>query len=1131
MHNTPPPNVPSDPTARRSSVVPLASAVGGGQSPSAPPTPGTTDHVPTILGENPFARPVVASFALPPGSTLGHFEIVGPLGAGGMATVFKAKDLTLGREVALKILPPTLAADPDAVSRFKFEARAAAKLNHDHVARVFFIGEDQGLHFIAFEFVDGRTLRDLIDLDGPIPPADAVRYMLDVAVGLQHAAEKGVVHRDVKPSNIIVTPTGRAKLIDMGLARSVDPHSVNGQVTQSGMTLGTFDYISPEQAIDPRRADIRSDIYSLGCTFYHALAGQTPVPDGNAARKLAAHQAESPVDPRLINPNIPDELAAVLDRMMTKLPAHRYQTAAELIADLNRVAVPMGLASGVSESNAHTASAPSASPSGKNTLAFLSLTVAVVAMSVAVVILVVTNGGHQSASLPPPPWADSPRPTVPAELVTPDTTPALPPKTSAQVLVVNVTELMKALKDNVPKIKLAGGQYDLTGEAGAVLSNKVVELDSPDGALLKLTAAPRGDKATDPRPGTLTFHKCEVVRLKGVRVDFSHTGDTPRGIGLLFQDVSSVDVSDCRFTVSSAGAMDGVMLAFTRVGSLTARHGFFQSKSWAAVELSGGVKAAFDECGFIVGRAAIEVVPAAELMTTPVVLTHATFLLNNTAAAVNVLKGGRCDMTASNSLFAAPVTTDMGMMTDRKAVLRSAETSDGSTFTIPDKVTCAVFGVEPPAVGHTPVLLPASPWASSPRTDSENVFAALELNTKLPLLRVGKEKDDILGVREWNSQRKVYTTWPLSTLARPNEAIWFPKMTPEEKAVNAENVFADLKEAVAYLKGKGTLRVRGRGVILMPSLVLDAGTRSITVMPDEDSAPILTPAKGGDRRETTLFRLEAGELRLEGLQFNVKPGEVADAAAVVSMTGGKKCEMRKCVLTLDEGNAERHAVVASFSDVGKVMVAKEFTDQPTVTLQDCFVRGRGGVARAEASVTATVNLNNVGVATEGAPAFDFGPPARAATVTVNLTHVTAALAAPLFDVRATRRPDDKPTVKVDLRVDNSLFVVLDNITEPFIRATGVDPTATDRQLVWTTTGGNAFGGWATFAEVLADDSTEPKKWDAAEWRKWSGEPESVSVQLKKPPASRSTARLTDLEPSDGTTAGVNLKSLVGLLPE
>jgi len=1100
--------------------------VGGGQPP-ATLIPGTTDHVPTILGENPFARPVVTTFVLPPGSTLGHFEIVGPLGAGGMATVFKAKDLTLGREVALKILPPTLAADPDAVSRFKFEARAAAKLNHDHVARVFFIGEDQGLHFIAFEFVDGRTLRDLIDLDGPISPAAAVRFMLDVAVGLQHAADKGVVHRDVKPSNIIITPNGRAKLIDMGLARSVDPHSVNGQVTQSGMTLGTFDYISPEQAIDPRRADIRSDIYSLGCTFYHALTGQTPVPDGNAARKLAAHQAESPVDPRLINPTIPDELAAVLDRMMTKLPAHRYQTAGELIADLNRVAVAMGLAPGASETSATAATVPSASPSGKNTLAVLSLVVAVVAMSVAVVVLVVANGGRQSASLPPPPWGDSPpRPTGPVDPFTPDTASTPAPRAPAQVSVANVTELVKALKDNVPKIILAGGQYDLTTEVGAVLTNKAVEVDAPDGARLVLLASPRGDKPTDPRPGTVTFLRCESVKLRGLRVEFSHAVDSPRGVGLLFQDVGSVDVSDCRFTVPSAGVADGALLELTRVGGLTVRHGFFQSKGLAAVELIGGVKAEFTECGFIAGRAAIEVAAAVEPTPTPVTLTHATFLLNNTAAAVNVLKGGRCDLTAGHTLFAAPASaTDM---TDRKVVLRSTETVDGSTFTIPGGTTCAVFGVEPPAVGNSPVQLPASPWATPTRIDAENPFVALELNTKMPLVRVGKEKDDILGVREWNGLRKVYPS--LSALARPDVAVWFPKMPVEEKALHAENVFADLKEAVAYLKGKGTLKVHGRGVIPMPSLVLDAGTRLITVTPDDDSAPILTPDKGGDRRETTLFRLEAGELRLEGLQFVVKPVKSADAAAVVSMTGGKKCVMQKCAVSLDEGDSQ-HTAVVSFADVGKLMVAKEFSEQPSVTLENCFVRGRGGVARAEAAVTATVTLNNVGVATEGSPAFDFGPPARTATVSVNLTHVTAALAAPLLDVRATRRPDDKPMAKFDLHADNCLFVALDSTTEPLFRTTSLDPTAIDRPLAWSTTGGNVFGGWTTFAELMADESTEAKKWDAGEWRKWSGEPESTPVLLKKPPTSRAAARPADLEPADATTAGVVLKQLSVLMPE
>src|SRR5205814_10139685 len=148
----------------------------------------------------------------------------------------------------------------------------------------FFCGEDQGLHFIAFEFVEGDNLRTLLDRRGRLPVIEALHYMLQVATGLAHASARGVVHRDVKPSNVIITPTGRAKLVDMGLARTVERNG-NAELTQSGVTLGTFDYISPEQALEPRDADVRSDIYSLGCTFYHLLTGRTPAPERTAPKK------------------------------------------------------------------------------------------------------------------------------------------------------------------------------------------------------------------------------------------------------------------------------------------------------------------------------------------------------------------------------------------------------------------------------------------------------------------------------------------------------------------------------------------------------------------------------------------------------------------------------------------------------------------------------------------------------------------------------------------------------------------------------------------------------------------------------------------------------------------------------
>src|SRR5262249_22702928 len=167
--------------------------------------------------------------------------------------------------------------------------------------------------------------------------------------GLAHAAGRGVVHRDIKPSNIIITPTGRAKLVDMGLARHLEKHD-DRALTQSGVTLGTFDYISPEQALEPRDADVRSDIYSLGCTFYHMLTGQPPVPEGTAAKKLHHHQHLPPLDPRQLNPDIPDDVAAILARMMAKEPRDRYQRAEHLVMHLIQVAQKVGAPAEVPES-------------------------------------------------------------------------------------------------------------------------------------------------------------------------------------------------------------------------------------------------------------------------------------------------------------------------------------------------------------------------------------------------------------------------------------------------------------------------------------------------------------------------------------------------------------------------------------------------------------------------------------------------------------------------------------------------------------------------------------------------------------------------------------------------------------
>jgi len=279
------------------------------------------------------------------GCKLGHFQLEEFVGGGGMGAVFRAVDTLLGRTVAVKVLSREQSVDEETVRRFRNEAQSAARLDHENVARVYFVGEDQGWYFIVFEFIEGENIRDLVQRDGPLPLEDAINYVIQISEALGHAAERNVVHRDIKPSNVLVTPTGRAKLVDMGLARLHQVHDPDGDLTASGVTLGTFDYISPEQARDPRSADVRSDIYSLGCTFFYMLTARPPFPEGTVLQKLLSHTSDEPPDPRIFRPDLPDEVSAVVLKMLAKQPAQRYRDPGELIAALLLVADRLGLRS------------------------------------------------------------------------------------------------------------------------------------------------------------------------------------------------------------------------------------------------------------------------------------------------------------------------------------------------------------------------------------------------------------------------------------------------------------------------------------------------------------------------------------------------------------------------------------------------------------------------------------------------------------------------------------------------------------------------------------------------------------------------------------------------------------------
>lgn len=269
----------------------------------------------------------------PTGVTLGHFVIEARIGTGGMGSVFLAKDSRLDRTVALKVLSPGLSRDRSSVLRFQNEAQAAARLDHENVARVFYFGEDRGLHFIAYEYITGINVRDRIRQKGRLDPGEAVTFTLQIASALNHTSSAGIVHRDIKPSNIIITPTGRAKLVDLGLARKQSDDDSN-ELTTAGTTLGTFDYISPEQAKDPRNVDVRSDLYSLGCTLYHMLAGEPPYPEGTVLQKLLDHQGTDPPDPCKKNRRVPPALGVVVQKMMASDPRKRYATPDDLTRDL-----------------------------------------------------------------------------------------------------------------------------------------------------------------------------------------------------------------------------------------------------------------------------------------------------------------------------------------------------------------------------------------------------------------------------------------------------------------------------------------------------------------------------------------------------------------------------------------------------------------------------------------------------------------------------------------------------------------------------------------------------------------------------------------------------------------------------
>ncbi|MDW8243813.1 MAG: serine/threonine-protein kinase [Thermogemmata sp.] len=913
----------------------LVGAEGGRVDPALPAGElANTDDAPTVI-TRPAGAGQGAASGRPPlaGRRLGHFELLEAIGSGGMAAVIKARDLELGRMVALKILPPEAAQDTESIARFKQEARAAALLDHENIARVYFCGEDQGLHFIAFEFVEGDNLRTLIERRGPLPAAECVHYLLQVAAGLHHAWERGVVHRDIKPSNIIITPDGRAKIVDMGLARLYDA-SFDGGMTQSGVTLGTFDYISPEQALDPRRTDVRSDIYSLGCTFYHALTGRPPVAEGTAASKLYAHQHVEPIDPRVLNPSIPDELALILARMMAKDPARRYQTPLELIADLKGLAERLQLRVDTTDTAVQVTPGtaellPRSWP--VHPLWFGLLTAAVLLLAVTV-----WQAALPSPAVQLPTWAvpeGGPPPVPPRGPDRPTVGPLRPPIAESETVQVHtVEELLQALRQpRVRQIVLAAGEYDLSRVREALVTRtsrlEIIGVD-PTQTRLRVRALPwpvSSTRTAPPGSWTIVAESFTARRLLWEFVEPAADeakDSSAAAVGLLLKEVAEVHLQDClcRSRLPMDLQVATIALLAGDAGPprvylercLVATAG--QPRGGTGLLLPAGSRVQVEDSGFGPHLALFRLLPLAEQAegeaeSPPaafVQLSRSSFLIDRRSVVVQA--ASPCRVEAGYCVFALP---GVPARSEQAGVLLAAPALSGISYA--GSARNAYFAVQPLAVGpdgmqrlwsweecraaglpcqdaHA-VRLSRPPWSESrplQRLETAEPWPAFRLRIDQEPALLVRDRIKVIGA-QFRDEVRGYRAYPqlvafpspppegAPASTGPRTLIWQPHPPPGEPL--PPGTATDLTTLIRQARPDDTILIRHDGLLLFDHTeLLDLRARNnggsefkLTFKPYPKSRPVLTIDPANRSLDQFLFQLRGGEVEFVELQFLLRP--------------------------------------------------------------------------------------------------------------------------------------------------------------------------------------------------------------------------------------------------------------------
>jgi serine/threonine protein kinase len=1071
----------------------------------APDDPG--DDSPTIISKAPrrTERPEDAFAANLRGRQLAHFVLIEPIGVGGMAAVIRAKDTQLDRIVALKILPPDMATDPENIRRFHQEARAAAKLDHENIARVFYCGEDQGLHFIAFEFIEGENLRMILERRGRLPLVEAINYMLQVATGLAHAAARGVVHRDIKPSNIIISSNGRAKLVDMGLARSLEPQARDQKdLTQSGVTLGTFDYISPEQALEPRDADVRSDIYSLGCTFYHMLTGQPPVPEGTAAKKLHHHQYVPPVDPRQLNPEVPDEVAAILARMMAKNPRDRYQRPEQLVQHLIAVAQKLGVAD--LPEGALFVDAPLPGPPRVRPMVIGWLSAA------ALVALVILLGSASGPADDPPPPLPVPVKHDPANrfVVPPavketkpgtNVVPAVPVKD--REVVRTARDLSEALSRTSDHVRIAlAADIDLvraepsSDNPGLVFEGKELTIE-PDPEQpgrrpvirLAYDALPPGTRDW----AILSVRSGKVV-LRGLRFEVDAKGTNlldARGnvlamTALALAGAAEISVENCEFVQKGLPESTDArhVSAFLirgesgRAPVLLLKECLFH-RGHEVLSLYGTGIVRATNCAIAPQSAVVHVHGPSDFPETLVKLENCSALLERDSTVFH-LHDAAGQLQVGNSIFSSPLAT---FAPDGGVLIRQTGAKPARlTYEVPSRQrNCyhnlrALFVREaapasyalledfrtlPGVLDNDSIEPVVSPW----ETDGKSVMQALvddpaeafRINLRLPFLRQpANPTREVLGVER--------CTWGRSYLAelppvdeKPPEIVFKTRLVDPTARRIDRYIYPELHLAVLDSQPGDEILIKHDGLLEVEPVRRERPIQNVTIKPFQGCKPILS-IKTNDAH-AAMFRLSEGHLQFEGLQFRLEAYKPFKSQAVVAIVGDGQCTFSDCVITLEESEPAWAAVV-SLDDPNDLMKVG-FGQTPKVFVRNSFIRGEGDLVRVLASRRLDLQVDNSLLALGGTVLVVEGnskePPLNPATK-ISLSRVTAYLLGHLLDLRVDETR--KHLVPTEFRqVLDCVFVSGGN--KSLVHMDGIDtPEKVMRVFSWSGGRHNVYSGFS-----------------------------------------------------------------------